>query len=96
MSLKELQGDVVRLDKATEYKKYIKENIRETGLYDKIKKAEALKGTSKGDPVNPEKHISIQLYKSLDKTLYKEAHLDLLKRLKEIKTTRSTMAERNS
>jgi hypothetical protein len=45
MSLIQLQEGAEAVDKQKEYAKYIKDHIKDTGLFQKIKKAESLKGT---------------------------------------------------
>lgn len=70
--------------KSTHYKDLIRAK-KDDGTFDKIKKAESLRGKISITPTDSTKAIAIQLYKSLEPTLYLEPHKKLQERVEDIK-----------
>lgn len=69
--------------KTSHYKDLIRAK-KYDGTFDMIKKAESLRGKISITPMDSTKAIAIELYKSLEPTLYLEPHKKLQERVREI------------
>ena len=79
-------------EKSKGYAALIFEKKRD-GTFDKIKRAEKLRGQVKVAPTDPKKVMEVTCYKSLEPILFLEPHKELIERIDKIKKIKKRITD---